>query len=233
MESEHILVRAGGAGGTFPAHCNWTGVACDGAGHVTSIQLLETGLRGTLTSFLGNISTLQVLDLTSNRFGGAVPPQLGRLGELEQLVLYDNNFTDGIPPELGDPRSLQLLDLGNNTLHSGIPGRLCNCSVMWAFGAVNNNLTGALPDCIGDLSNLRFLVLFNNGLDGDLPPSFTKLTQMEALDLSSGATYFSVSKSSLIEFLVFRCLDFWLLLLELDLAALLCAFAQKLLKLHF
>jgi LRR receptor-like serine/threonine-protein kinase FLS2 len=89
----------GRGGGGFPPHCNWTGLACDGAGHVTSIELAETGLRGTLTPFLGNITTLQLLDLTSNRFGGAIPPQLGRLDELEGLGLGVNNFTGEIPPE--------------------------------------------------------------------------------------------------------------------------------------
>ncbi|KAL6838531.1 hypothetical protein ACP4OV_031776 [Aristida adscensionis] len=177
-------VGPGSASGGLPRHCNWTGVACDGAGLVISIQLSKTRLRGTLTPFLGNISTLQVLDLRLNDFSGAIPPQLGRLGELEQLVLYSNNFSGGIPPELGGLRSLLMLDVGGNSLDGGIPPELGRLGGLKELFLDSNNFTGGIPPELGGLRSLLVLHVGNNSLHGGIPSELGRCKNLIWLDLS-------------------------------------------------
>ncbi|KAK8997630.1 hypothetical protein V6N11_012179 [Hibiscus sabdariffa] len=50
-------------------HRHWSGIACDpSSSRVISISLLEIQLEGEISPFVGNLSSLQVLDLTSNSF---------------------------------------------------------------------------------------------------------------------------------------------------------------------
>ncbi|KAL6838401.1 hypothetical protein ACP4OV_031646 [Aristida adscensionis] len=168
-------VGPGSASGGLPRHCNWTGVACEGAGHVVSIQLSETQLRGTLTPFLGNICTLQVLDLRLNDFSGAIPHELGRLGELEQLVHYSNNFTGGRrhPPRarrIGDLPNLKGFAAYTNNLVGELPASFAKLTKLEMLDLSSNQLSGRIPPEIGNLSNLQFLQLLENQFSGAISP---------------------------------------------------------------
>jgi hypothetical protein len=53
------------------------GIACDPLSNASSSSLFDKQLKGIITPFLGNLSSLQVLDLTLNSFTGSIPAQLG------------------------------------------------------------------------------------------------------------------------------------------------------------
>ncbi|KAL0300604.1 UNVERIFIED_CONTAM: LRR receptor-like serine/threonine-protein kinase FLS2 [Sesamum radiatum] len=64
-------------------HCNWSGIACDPlSGNVVSVSLVDKQLAGEISASLGNLTYLQVLDLTLNSFTGRIPPQLGSCSQL-------------------------------------------------------------------------------------------------------------------------------------------------------
>ncbi|KAL6553172.1 LRR receptor-like serine/threonine-protein kinase fls2 [Orobanche gracilis] len=149
-------------------HCNWSGISCDPLSeNVVSVTLVDRNLQGQISPFLGNLSDLQVLDLTLNSFTGIIPPQLG-----------------AIPQTLGGLKNLQLLDLGDNLFNGSIPPSLCNCTSLLQLGLINNNLTGLIPACIGNLVQLQLFVSFGNKLQGSIPPSIGKLKEIQVLDLS-------------------------------------------------
>ena len=65
--------------------CEWRGVECSDGQRVTSLDLSGHSLRGHVSPFLGNLSSLLAIRLFNNSFSGQIPPQLGRLSRLQHL----------------------------------------------------------------------------------------------------------------------------------------------------
>ena len=51
---------------------------------------------------MGNLTSLEELNLGFNGLTGEIPPELGELGRMASLRLSHNNLTGAIPPELGN-----------------------------------------------------------------------------------------------------------------------------------
>ena len=77
---------------------------------------------------MGNLVSLEALNLNSNRLTGGIPPELGNLVNLQELYLGSNQLTGEIPPELGNLANLEELYLNRNQLTGGIPDELGNLS---------------------------------------------------------------------------------------------------------
>ena len=147
----------------------WFGVTTEN-GRVTRLNLPGNTLNGSLPAALGNLSSLQLLDLGrrwdstsaqyfSNALTGPIPRELGGLTNLRSLSLWGNKLAGAIPPELGN---------------------LVNLDVLYLNG---NALTGPVPNELRALVNLRHLVLWGNRLTGPIPGSMGTLTGLELLDL--------------------------------------------------
>uniref|UniRef100_A0ACD5WLQ3 Uncharacterized protein n=1 Tax=Avena sativa TaxID=4498 RepID=A0ACD5WLQ3_AVESA len=77
--------------------CNdWLGVTCD-QGKVTVLNLPGYGLNGTISSTLGNLSTLSDIRLHDNNLTGHVPDSLTNLKSLKKLDLSTNNLIGPLP----------------------------------------------------------------------------------------------------------------------------------------
>ena len=51
----------------YASYCDWKGVACDhNKSHVTKLQLSNNGLSGRLSEKIGNLTFIEVLDLSDN-----------------------------------------------------------------------------------------------------------------------------------------------------------------------
>ncbi|KAK8474021.1 hypothetical protein V6N13_088324 [Hibiscus sabdariffa] len=82
---------------------NFSGELPASIGNLHSLEFLDLGycyFRGLVPSTLGNLPNLKFLNLELNYFLGSVPPTLGNLTKLNQLNLKCNQFTGFIPPEL-------------------------------------------------------------------------------------------------------------------------------------
>ncbi|MQM04232.1 hypothetical protein Taro_037027 [Colocasia esculenta] len=146
-------------------HCSWYGITCDSSNTtVQSISLFELQLRGTISPFIGNISTLQMLDLTSNSFFGHLPAQIGLCSELTGLSVSSNLLWGPIPPQLGNLKMVQILRLESNFFNGSIPGSICNCTSLSELSLHTNNLTGQLPSDIGKLVTLGTFLAYQNQL---------------------------------------------------------------------
>ena len=93
-----------------PLH-KWSNVTTNEEGRVTELLLAENGLNGEIPPELGDLTSLEVLDLGEgvgdgvfdvdrNRLSGEIPPELGNLANLESLDLSDNDLSGCIPNSL-------------------------------------------------------------------------------------------------------------------------------------
>jgi hypothetical protein len=126
---------AGNTWGTSVDVCEWSDVYCgssdgDNRHLVESLQLGSVGLQGGhIPVDLGLLTSLMLLDLTSNKLAGTIPSSWGH------LALQNNDLTGTIPSTLGSLTSMKILTLQG-----------CN-------------LTGAIPSTLGNLTRLESLYL--------------------------------------------------------------------------
>ncbi|MDE2963436.1 MAG: hypothetical protein OXU26_05965, partial [Acidobacteriota bacterium] len=79
----------------------WHGVTVQD-GRVTSLDLNDNQLTGSIPAELGNLVNLRFLVLDYNQLTGAIPAELGDLANLQNLWLANNQLTGSIPSELGN-----------------------------------------------------------------------------------------------------------------------------------
>ncbi|KAG6399687.1 hypothetical protein SASPL_141168 [Salvia splendens] len=172
------------------------------------LDLTKNNISGNFPK-IGDCSSLQHLDLSSNRFSGEVGISLSSCSKLTFLNLTDNHLTGALPvlpsatlqylylqqndfqgvvsSSLSDSCSTLIqLDLSFNNFTGSLPETLAECSGLTHLSASNNNLSGELPvDTLLKLTNLSNLQLSFNNFVGNLPDSFSKLQSLEVLDVSS------------------------------------------------
>ncbi|OMP06180.1 hypothetical protein CCACVL1_01688 [Corchorus capsularis] len=160
-----------------------TGEIPDSIGDMLSLQVIDLSknkLVGNIPSSIGNCSFLKVLDLGNNNLSGVIPDSLGQLLQLKSLHLNNNNnLTGSIPPSFYNLSSLETLDLGSNSLSGNI--------LLWIgdrFPALrilrlrSNAFSGEIPFKLSNLSSLQVLDLAENNLTGSIPASLGDLKAM-------------------------------------------------------
>lgn len=169
----------------------WFGVTTDRHGRVIGLNVNDGGLinnlKGQLPPELGNLSSLQFLDISFNQLTGPIPPELGNLSNLQTLELYGNQLSGSIPSELVNLSNLRALYLYNNQLSGALPSDLGGLARLDTLSLSGNHLSGAIPPELGNLSNLRVLRVYDNQLSGALPPEIANLKRLEELNLHENA----------------------------------------------
>ncbi|KAK8563771.1 hypothetical protein V6N12_035915 [Hibiscus sabdariffa] len=132
-----------------------TGVTCNVTEQrVTSIDLENLGLEGTIAPHLGKLSFLNYLNLQNNSFFGSMPQEIGQLFRLRTLILGSNRIQGTIPASLSLCSRLSYLDLSINRLQGTIPSELGALSELEVVTFMENFLTGHIPSSFGNLSSL-------------------------------------------------------------------------------
>ncbi|KAL4636407.1 hypothetical protein ACB092_03G005700, partial [Castanea dentata] len=202
------------------------------------ISLRGNKFHGLLPRSLVSCMMLEAIDVSNNQFNDIFPSWLGNLPTLKLLLLRSNKFYGEIleSPEIkyGFP-SLRILDLSYNNFIGKLPinsfrnwnalkldkehnltyiqvdksfsvgsfnsfyfyyysMKITNKDldtvyhkVQQSFRAIDmssNKFVGEIPESIGDLSGLHMLNISNNILTGHIPQSLENLTNLESLDLS-------------------------------------------------
>ncbi|RWW45038.1 hypothetical protein BHE74_00049170 [Ensete ventricosum] len=194
--------------------CSWAGVECNAAtGHVIKLDLHNPGgpssnnskvnpsllelkhlsyldLSGNyfdgapVPGFIGSLTKLEYLFLSSAGFGGTIPESLGSLSELVSLGLDLNRIDGEIPATFGDLRSLQTIDLSSNNISGEIPEGIGNLSKLQILRLSDNKIGGAMPASLGNLSALQTLDLSNNEISEQIPDSLANLYGLEYLRIN-------------------------------------------------
>ncbi|CAL5374911.1 unnamed protein product [Camellia sinensis] len=165
--------------------CGWAGVSCSRRSQrVTGLILRGMGLQGTVSSHVGNLSFLQVLDLGNNSFHGHLTDEVGRLHRLTSLMLMDNMLEGGIPMGLHQCRMLHAVSLAGNNFSGSIPKELSTLPFLRYLLLAENNLTGTIPPSFGNTSSLKWFGLAYNSIHGRIPTELGQLPNVRIISLS-------------------------------------------------
>ncbi|KAE9597263.1 putative non-specific serine/threonine protein kinase [Lupinus albus] len=107
----------------LPKRNSWTGVSCsynDLIARVTTLNLTNAGLGGSLPGNIGNLTSLIHLWLGGNKISGILP-DMSRLHELQTLHLENNKLEGPVPPSLKKLPKLLEINLQNNNFQGEVP----------------------------------------------------------------------------------------------------------------
>lgn len=115
---------------------------------VTRLELPDNNIHcgylednGRISSRIGDLKDLEVLNLARNFIQGGIPDRLWELTKLRELYLHFNQLEGKISSKIGNLTQLSRVQLDHN------------------------HLTGRIPESIGNLKNLQGLFLHVNNLD--------------------------------------------------------------------
>ncbi|XP_076925356.1 leucine-rich repeat receptor protein kinase HPCA1-like [Bidens hawaiensis] len=158
-----------------PDPCSgWDGIRCRDS-RIISIILTSMGVTGTLSGDVGQLTELEILDLSYNRLTGPLSPRIGNLRKLRNLQLVDCDFSGPLPETLGSLESLTFLSLNLNGFTGPIPPSIGNLTNLYWLDLADNRLTGSIPVSSGNtpgldnLTNALHFHLGGNRLSGDIP----------------------------------------------------------------
>lgn len=171
-----------------------------------------------------NISSLEILDLSSNRVDTINPAYwFWDVRTIRELQLGRNQITGPFPAAIGNMTSLEVLTLGGNYI-SGVKSEMMKnfCNLRWLelwSNEINQdmaefmeglprctksslhildlsatNITGGIPSWINHWRNLRSLQLSANKLEGLIPLEIGKMTNLSTLYLDNNQLNGSVSE---------------------------------------
>ncbi|XBH67003.1 hypothetical protein VPH35_095454 [Triticum aestivum] len=109
------------------------------------LHFSENNFIGTLPNFIGEFSSLSMLDLSRNNLVGPIPPGLWNLTRLTILDLSWNQLNGNVPTEICSLKNLVSLRLSNNRLGGAITeGHFANLRSLKEIDLSSNNLKIAL-----------------------------------------------------------------------------------------
>jgi Leucine-rich repeat (LRR) protein len=175
---------------TNPNPCidEWQGVTCsqvlsDGYMHVTTLDLNEYGLAGSIPGSVGQLTQLVRLFLSLNRLSGPIPDSVGQMTQLATLNLNANLLSGSLPDAFQQLTQLVSALLGTNLLSGTIPDFLPQLTQLQELYLDYNRLTGTIPSSLGQIAPLMWLDVRYNELSGPIPESLQQLTLLTVLYL--------------------------------------------------
>ncbi|KAL3753452.1 hypothetical protein ACJRO7_000797 [Eucalyptus globulus] len=154
---------------------------------------------------------LQIIDLSSNGFGGTLPASL--LASLEAMKAnkdfdhlqcqfldyyhYEHHYEDTMSATLKDLRLelikiltiFTLIDFSSNRLEGPISNTLGDLKALYVLNLSHNAISGSIPPILGNLHEIESLDLSVNYLNGSIPPQLANLDFLSLLNLSNNYSF--------------------------------------------
>ncbi|KAJ9174760.1 hypothetical protein P3X46_013366 [Hevea brasiliensis] len=157
--------------------------------NATTLQVIDirrNNFGGQLPAHIGNFSRmLQMIDIENNQISGKIPTGIEFLVNLNGFYASSNKLSGTIPFSIGKLQNLQEIYLESNDLLEFIPSSIGNLTNLIIVSLSHNNLQGMIPFSLGNCEKLLALDLSTNNLSGPIPPKVVGLSSLAiGLDLS-------------------------------------------------
>ncbi|KAK3410975.1 hypothetical protein EUGRSUZ_J02998, partial [Eucalyptus grandis] len=153
-----------------------------------SVYLLSNNkLYGEILPEMCQLSNIDILDLSKNKFTGVIPPCLSNLSDtLSVLSLHGNDLYGRFPLWQNDICAFEMIDVSDNQLQGSLPRGLANCSQLEFLNFGNNQIVDTFPSWMGLLFDLKVLILRANRFHGAIgePEVGDQFLKLRIVDLS-------------------------------------------------
>ncbi|KAI9192743.1 hypothetical protein LWI28_027288 [Acer negundo] len=151
-----------------------------------SLNTSSNDFDGRIPSSIGDMNSLETLDLSYNKLSGEIPEHLTKSCINLQFLVLSNNSLEGQIFSAANFSlvSLSRLQLDGNHFIGKIPECLSNSSYLEGLYLSDNRLSGRIPNWLGNMSELVDLIMPNNHLQGPIPPEFCLLQNLQVLNLA-------------------------------------------------
>ncbi|TQD84269.1 hypothetical protein C1H46_030200 [Malus baccata] len=173
--------------------------------HLQIINLSSNFFNGAIPSsvLVPSISIYKVSNNSFSSFSGHIGDGIVKLTNLNILELHSNQFSRKIPSHIGNLSMLEKLLLHTNNFTGPLPSSLPNCKILSSLNLRVNNLTGELSAFkFSTLQRLATLDLGNNNFIGELPQSLYSCKSLTAIRYGSNQLTGEMSPG-VVEFSVF------------------------------
>nr|AJG42090.1 LEPR3 [Brassica juncea] len=142
----------------------------------------NNNFTGRIPSFICELRSLTVLDLSNNKFNGSFPRCIGKFSSfLEALNLRQNRLSGRLPKKIIS-RGLKSLDIGHNNFVGKLPRSLIVSSFLEVLNVESNRFNDTFPSWLSSLPELQVLVLRSNAFHG--PVHQTRFSKLRIIDIS-------------------------------------------------
>lgn len=155
---------------------------------ITNYDISNNRLSGEISPLICNLSSLRVLDLSSNNFSGMVPQCLGKFNNLLSVLDLRNNSLHGAVPQVcARSSNLRMMDFSHNKLQGKLPRSLAACRMLEYLDLANNQLVDVFPSWLGTLPELKLLSLRHNRFCGVIkkPKQDSEFPRLRVIDISN------------------------------------------------
>lgn len=134
------------------------------------LDLQTNNLAGALSGEIFGLETLKVLQLSGNeRITGSLPDDVGELGSLQELDLSGNAISGSLPPGIYGWSELTSIRLSSNALAGKLSNDIGSLSKLTSLELHSNVLSGTVPETgLIQLQQLNTLSLQENQFEGSL-----------------------------------------------------------------
>lgn len=157
---------------------------CDLDDLVSSLDLSNNNLRGSLPKEISLLTSMMRLEMDRNDIVGPIPAQFSRLQGLVTIDFTRCDLTGTLPGGFGSLSDLAILGLGRNDFKGTIPTEFGRLQNLVYLGLERNDLSGRIPVELASLANLEYLAMDWNALTGEVPAGLSNLNKLRTLILA-------------------------------------------------
>ncbi|CAN6334859.1 unnamed protein product, partial [Urochloa humidicola] len=145
---------------------------------------------------IGNMTSLERLDISECQLSGPIPQEVGALKKLTSLVVLLTGLSGRIPSSIANLTQLTELRLDRNNLSGEIPTSLFTLPALQHLDLSQNQFSGPIHEFDGASSRLKSVYLETNELTGQIPQSLLVLPTLTHLDIDGNNLMGSVDLES-------------------------------------
>jgi Leucine-rich repeat (LRR) protein len=135
--------------------------------NLTSLEIDSSNITTKTLSSIANIRNLKFFTIVNCGCSvGKLPPAIGNMTSLEILDVLECQLSGPIPQEIGKLTSLERLDISMCQLSGPIPQEIGALKKLTSLVLSMSGLSGRIPSSIGNLTQLTELGLDGNYLSG-------------------------------------------------------------------